>query len=158
MYYSHYQAIYRFAFRMIGNAEDAKDVVQETFIRLYRTLESESEITHPKAWLYTVSANLCINRVKKAKRRREILADRPRTTQPESTPETDLIMKERLDLIRHSVRALPERERILLMLYQDGLSYSEMARVINVKASSLGKLLSRAIGKLAEAIRNGRRS
>lgn len=158
LYSTYYPAIYRFAFRMMGNAEDARDIVQETFVRLYMTMESGSEIIRPKAWLYRVSANLCMNRLKRDSRYREILADQSKMTSHRSASEEELVRNEQLDLIRSHICTLPDKERTLLMLYQDGLSYAEMAWAINVKASSLGTMLSRAIAKLAHAIRDGRKS
>ncbi len=155
LYKEHYQRIYRFAFRMAGSAEEAKDIVQETFVKLHGALGSGSEIRQPRTWLYTVAANICRNSLKRQAHYRDVVIKEVQPQLIQESVEADLIRRERIELMKKAIASLPERDRTLLMLYQDRLPYAEMADVIGVKAGSVGTLLSRAIEKLATASKNG---
>src|ERR671919_2534562 len=63
--------LFSIAYRMVGSASDAEDIVQEAFLRFHREVASGTEIESPKAWLSTVTTRLAINHVKSARVRRE---------------------------------------------------------------------------------------
>jgi RNA polymerase sigma factor (sigma-70 family) len=69
-----------------------------------------------------------------------------------------MIKEERIARARQALDALPVRDRILLGLYQDGLSYKEIARSAGIRSSSVGTLLARAIKRLAKQVHQGERS
>jgi RNA polymerase sigma-70 factor (ECF subfamily) len=157
LYREHYERIYRFAFRMLGSAEEAKDTVQDTFVKLHDVLSGDTRIRQPRTWLYTVAANFCRNSLKRETHFRDVVRKQIEDKHIEQSAEANLINEERIKLMRQAIGTLPDRDRTLLMLYQDHLPYAEIAQVIGVRTSSVGKLLSRAIDKLVRAGRNGNR-
>ena len=151
LYREHYQAIFRFACRLVGQADDARDIAQETFLKLHRQLAGRDVPHRPRAWLYRVSANLCLNLQRQRQRRRELL-QRHATEQPPPVAEPwDPVRAERKARFRAALTRLPERDRLLLNLYRDGLSYAEMAEIAGIKPTSVGQTLSRAIARLTRA-------
>jgi len=148
-------AIYGFGYRLLGNSEEASDLTQETFFRLFQAMDGGPLIDNPKSWLYTVAANLCANQLKKkAQRRRGTgFTDRNNRSQEE-----ELVVRQQSELLRRCLSRIVKRDQILLMLYGNDLSYAEMSKVTGIKTSSIGKTLARAIEKLARLVREGETS
>lgn len=154
--YEHFAAaIYGFSYRLLGNSEEASDLTQETFFRLFQAMDGGPLIDNPKSWLYTVAANLCTNQLKKkAQRRRNTeFADRNGRSQEE-----ELVVRQESELLRRCLSQIDKRDQILLMLYGNDLSYAEMSRATGIKTSSIGKTLARAIEKLARLVKEGENS
>ena len=135
------------------NPWDAEDLTQETFIRLFKSINSDYKIKNSKAWLYRVASNLCINQIKRANTFRYIVKNRIPSEHTVYSSETDYLKKEEIDLVRKTVEKLSLRDRVLLQLYQDGLSYADMAELVNVNKNSVGNMLSRAIDGLYAFLR-----
>lgn len=148
VYRANYAAIYQYCFRLLGSAEEAKDVTQETFVRLYNSNQSERDIDNVPAWLYRVATNLSTNLVRNRKRRTELLNEHRRDEASPLNAEQELIRKEEVAKIRQKIEQLPMRDQALLNLYQDHRSYSEIAQILGIKKNSVGTLLARAIAKL----------
>jgi len=160
LYNRYYPVVFRFVYRFVGDYSEAEDITQETFIRLdnYLNINSRDQTVpdYVSAWLYRVAANLCCNLVKRKKKYRNILTEIGKNHRgAHEDVETNYIREEKQRHIRTTLAQLPARDQILLLLYQDGISYAEMAEVIKVKKTSIGKLLSRAIERCARKIREG---
>jgi len=154
-YQQNYEAIYKFCFRFLNCHENALDITQETFIKFYERMnQSGTAIENPKAWLYKVSGNLCLNAINN-KNRREIIKNsfEARTTET-STPESILIRDEKNALIRKIIGQLKPESRLLVMMYQDGLSYREMAEATGIPETSVGKTLWRIIEKISQTFKS----
>jgi RNA polymerase sigma-70 factor (ECF subfamily) len=154
LYQEYYPALYRFTYRMLGDDEEARDVTQETFVKLFHQADGLSAITSPKAWLYRVAANGCRDHLRRQKKWRNIVKQN-RNDAPASTAEDEWIRREEKEVFGRAFQELAERERLALMLYQDELSYAEIATALGLKASSVGKLLARAIERLASRLPRG---
>jgi RNA polymerase sigma-70 factor (ECF subfamily) len=155
LYKQYFNALYRFNYTLVGNAEEALDSTQETFIKLYRHLDTGKEIRDPKAWIYRVAANTCYNHLKRKKLFRHIIKE---NLQPDITPgdmEENLMKKQEIKLLRKAIDQLPARDRMILTLYKNGFSTLEIAGVIRVKKNSVGKILARSVEKLSKLIKQG---
>ncbi|MBU0982276.1 MAG: sigma-70 family RNA polymerase sigma factor [candidate division Zixibacteria bacterium] len=146
-----YRPIFRFANRMLADPEDARDVCQEVFTRLYRALESGASVDNPRAWLFKAAANDCINRLRRQKRFGRI-AERLTVESVGVGQPVDLDQQENLRIMRETIEQLPSRDRTLLVLYQDEISYAEMAEIVGVNPNSVGKMLARAIDRLSREV------
>lgn len=156
LYKLYFHHIYRFAYSLLGHPEEAGDITQETFVKLYRQIESGEEIKTPKAWIYRVASNSCYNHLKRKKRFRDILENEH--LKPGTSPgniEDDLAKKQEIQLLRKTIRKLPVRDQIILTLYKNGFSTSEIAETIKVKKNSVGKILARSVEKLSKKIKEG---
>ncbi|MBV2149868.1 RNA polymerase sigma factor [Sphingobium sp. AS12] len=136
------------ATRMLGDAAEAEDVAQESFVRLWR----QAARWRPGAarfdtWLHRVALNLCYDRLR---RRREIVVETvPDRPDPGPAPDAGLDEADAASRVAAALQALPERQReaIVLAYYQE-LSNIEAANAMDISVEALESLLSRARRKL----------
>ena len=138
----HADQVYRVALRMLGNADDAEDVQQETFLQAYRRLSSFRGEAAFGTWLYTIAARLCLSR----QRRR---ATRPKEMLGEAVPFADpgerLAAREEAARVQGALDALPPPDRLLIVLrYIEELSHAEIGQVLRCSPESSRSRLSRA--------------
>jgi len=151
--------IYQYAFRLVGNSQDAEQLAQESFTRLYDFLANGSDVRNPKLLIYRIAHNVCLNFLKRQKTFDKLIG-RPIAVPPSSnTNEKESFQKEyRATLVRQALRALPQRDQRCLLLYQDGFSYAEIAEAAGIKKTSIGKILARALERLSREIRQGEKT
>jgi RNA polymerase sigma-70 factor (ECF subfamily) len=140
--YQHLGAITRFAFRMLGDAAEAEDVAQETFLRLWRDLPRWEPRAKLATWLHRVAHNLCIDRMRG---RRTVSLD---TAQDQEDPHSSAVAQledhQRTLLVAAAHAALPERQRAAIALvYHEGMSNRDAAEVLGVEVDALESLLAR---------------
>lgn len=161
LYRSYSREIFKFVYRLTGDSDETRDIIQETFIKLYHSLDREMEIRDAKSWLYRVAVNTCYTQLRRQTRLQQIvnreLTDGESPGVNGRTPdiEEEYIKQEERQVIRRAFDRLPVRDRIALELYRGELTYQEMAEVLNTRPSSIGKILFRARHRLAGIIRQG---
>lgn len=151
VYRKHYPDIYRFAFRLTQNESAAKDFAQEAFTKLYFEIHNSKFIEKPRSWLCSVVINQYKNEFNKQKRKIQFQKSLNGHRNLEAEPETGI--NEIRRAVYEILQNLPENDRILLMLYQDGYSYKEMAALLKMNENSVGKTLSRSIARLTKALK-----
>ncbi|MBN1999781.1 sigma-70 family RNA polymerase sigma factor [candidate division KSB1 bacterium] len=144
-----FPVIFKFLYRMLGQAQLAEDITQESFVILYHQL---GEIGNPRAWLYRVASNKAKNIIKRNKTWHQIVSKNNEATVSRDM-ENDILENEKIRLLRKSIQSMTARDQTLLQLYMDGLSYREMAEVTGLRESSIGKFLSRAIEKCSKKLK-----
>jgi RNA polymerase sigma-70 factor, ECF subfamily len=147
----HWHRVYGVLFRLVGTREEAEDLAQEVFLRLYRNpprLDGDLDLS---PWLYRVATNLGYNALRRDDRaaRRQARAEGfARAEEPAGRDATDparaALVGEERQAVRRALATLSEREQACLVLRHSGLSYAEVAAAIGVRASSVGTLLARA--------------
>ncbi len=135
--------VFRLAYKLLNNKENAADISQEVFISLYHQFKQKKEIHNISSWLYKVTSNQCMSFYNKNKIITGKLNDE------EISVETQ---KEKNSEISEAVKKMKPRDNILLTLYSEDFSYKEMAEITGIKFSSVGKTLSRALNKLKNEI------
>lgn len=150
VYRSTFPDLVRFLHRKVWDLERAQDLAQETFVRALR-----HEPKHPRAWLFQVASNLARDEARTAIRRKRHLTllkseteDRKKSA---SDPVRELLERERMGHVREALDSLSERDREVLLLWDAGQSYSEIARQTELAVSAVGTTLARARRRLAEA-------
>ncbi len=138
-YNTYYKLVYRFAFKFLGDHDNAADITQDVFLHLYNQLKLKREIYNIKAWLYKVTSNLCMTFLNKNKRITK--QDYEKLAAYEADNEKNIEVVEAL-------KKMNKRDRILLTLYSEDISYKKMADITGIKFTSIGKTLSRALKKL----------
>ena len=147
LFEQHSAALYRFARVLLHQAEDAEDVVQVAFVRLMEHLVRGGDQTNLRAWLFTVTANLARDRLRT--RRRWLPwegVEEPRVA-AEMTLDAHDPQREFLAIAHR----LAPRDRLLLALRAQGLSYREIAEAADIKPASVGQLLARALTRWRKA-------
>jgi RNA polymerase sigma-70 factor (ECF subfamily) len=154
-----------FMFRMAHNAAGAEDLAQEVFLRVYRSRESYEASAKFTTWLYRIATNLAVNHARDTRHERPentVSLDEPdeesgRTLDlPDGTPsaEENLMHRERLAAIRQRVQALPERQRIAVVMHKyQQMDYHQIADVLKLSESATKSLLFRAYETLREQLR-----
>ena len=141
LFEQHGTALYRFCRCTLRRTDEAEDVVQETFLKLLQHLRDSGDSTNLRAWLYTVAANACRDRLRTRRRWLPWQAEfddrpaRPTAVEPDLRRATD------------ALRTLAPRDRLLLSLRVHGLSYREIAAAAGIREVSVGRLLARAVGR-----------
>jgi len=138
----------RYLTRRLGDRDWAEEVAQETFVRALR----QESITNERAWLFTVANNLVRDEARKdARRRRHLELLREETRDDAMEPEP--LSAERAEesaMARRAVDALAERDRLALLMREEGLDYQEIATALKLSVGSVGTTLSRARRRLVE--------
>jgi RNA polymerase sigma factor (sigma-70 family) len=139
--------LFRYLTRLTADADAAEDAAQEAFVRLAGRRIAESEV---RPWLFTVGTNLVRDRARKADRHRRLEGRVPRAdaTRP---PDVEVERREAIAGVRRALDALPERDRVMLLMREEGFRYDEIARAVGVASASVGTLLARAGRRFAEA-------
>ncbi len=148
MHTKFYTEIFQFAFQLSLSKTESKDLLQDAFMRLFSELNREVEIKNPRAWLYKVVLNLWRNKYNRDKRNQLNNAHFSRHESNIQTPEISFIKEEKRKLVFDCMAKLPANDRNILLLYHDGLSYAEIAEVLDMKRTSVGTTLSRSIKRL----------
>lgn len=151
IYRATYPDLVRFLHRKVWDSERAQDLAQEVFVR---ALRAEDEPESPRAFLFTVAANLARDEARTVLRRKKHLTllegEAVGRTSPDD-PEKDLKRKERKEGARRALQALGERDREVLLLWDAGLDYKEIAHRTGRAVGAVGTTLARARKRLVEA-------
>ena len=150
LYRTTYEDLYRFLHSKVWDPERAHDLTQETFVR---ALQHEPD--NPRAWLFSVAANLARDEARTAVRRRRHLELLKSDTEVDSVAEPEapqrLEQEERTQVVRGALEQLSERDRDVLLLWNAGQSYAEIAEQTGLASGAIGTTLSRARKRLVDA-------
>jgi len=138
------EPIARFLSRLLGDGDEAEDMVQEAFLRLHRHPLSAGHEQNVRAWLYRVAANLGYNALRGRQRREKREAAAQSAANVEVDPTDTAVAAEQRQEVRRALSGLSLRHQTCLLLRHQGLSYAEIAQVVGVAASSVGTILARA--------------
>lgn len=153
--FSHYcdRLIY-FAAAFVRSREEAEEVVADVFVKLWQTRERLPDIRYFQTYLYTAVRNTALNHQSRAIFPHEALDDGHAALVPcLVTPEDALISRENLRQIEQAVNQLPLRCRLIFKLVkEDGLSYREVAEVLDISVNTVNAQITIALKKLGSAI------
>jgi len=153
----HLDALYRAALGMTRNANDAEDLVQETFVRAFQFLDQFQGGTNARAWLFRILTNLYINTYRKKTREPErvsydeledfFLYNRlahDESTGRGGTPEQEIVQKVQIEAIRDAIEKLPDEYRDTVILADlNDFAYQEIAEMLNIPIGTVRSRLSR---------------
>jgi len=159
----HATAVFRFLVRMLGNEDDANDLAQETFVRVYRARESYRPENKFTTWLYTIAANLARNHLRWRARHPALSLDATSDETGRSLgdgvpsasgdPLQQAEAGERVRAVQAAVQALPEDLRQALVLCEwEGLTMAEAAEVLQTTVKAVDSRLYRARKQLRETL------
>jgi RNA polymerase sigma-70 factor, ECF subfamily len=154
----HSRKVFQLAFRMMGNEQDAEDVVQESFLRAYRELGRFQARADFGTWLYRIAANCAVDRMRSRQRRMsarsEVLdeaAPLPETGQP--SPERLAESAQLNRLVNDALESLSAIERAAFTLrHHEGRSIDEICRTLDLGKSAAKHAVFRAVRKLRMAL------
>lgn len=154
-----------FMYRMARNQSIAEELAQEVFLRVYRSRESYAAEAKFSTWLYRIATNLALNHLRDTRNERGEVKVSLDETDEESgkkvdvadshrTIEEEMVRRERMQQIRSHVQALPERQRLAVIMhkYQE-MDYREISKVLKMSESATKSLLFRAYETLREKLK-----
>lgn len=143
----------RYAFRITRDLEEAREIVQEVFLRLWQEEETELE-PRLAEWLFTVCRNRAIDRRRKDKHMVPLSDDQAeKAASEEAPPGAELESRQDLSEAMRSLSKLPERQQEVIRLkFQNGMTYEQIARVTGLSASNVGYLIHTGLKALRAAL------
>jgi RNA polymerase sigma-70 factor (ECF subfamily) len=161
----YHRQIIHFLFRMVHNEAVAEELAQEVFLRVYRSRESYRAEAKFSTWLYRIATNLAVNHARDTKYERtaqtlELDApdaesgSMPEVADDDPNIEQRMLREERMAAIRAQVAALPERQRMAVLMhkYQE-MDYRQIGEVLKLSESATKSLLFRAYQTLRERLK-----
>lgn len=140
---------------LVGNFEDAKDALQETFVKCWRHRSRLGEIENLKAWIFQIAINAGRDLRSTAwKRRRMPLAGEQNMVAAETSgPEVDVEQREQLEQVREALHQLrPEEQEVFLLRQNGDLTYEQIATTIGIPLGTVKTRMRLALGKLRSAL------
>ncbi len=155
LFRSYHATLVRYLTRRLGDRDWAEEIAQETFVRALR----QDTLTNERAWLFAVATNLVRDDARRSERQRRHLVLLREEQEAEAVANEDSVeaddgssAQQALEtaMARRAVDALAERDRMALLLREEGLDYGEIAEALNLSVGSVGTTLSRARRRLVE--------
>lgn len=148
LFRTYHAPLVRYLTRRLGDRDWAEEVAQEVFLRALR----QDSLTSERSWLFAVATNLVRDEARRTARQREhlrILAEQERDTVVEMPP-TNAERAHEQALARQALDSLAEKDRLALLMREEGLNYDEIAAALELSVGSVGTTLARARRRLAE--------
>ena len=139
--------LYHMSYRMTGNRQEAEDVVQDAFLRVFSNLDRYDENQKFSTWIYRIATNLCIDRLRKRKRvysldaessEHEGLDGYSMLPGDHRTPESELMLSETQRIIHEAIGTLPPKYKSVMVLrYLQELSLQEISQVLDIPVTTV---------------------
>jgi len=156
------EALYNFAVYLAGNEEDANDLVQETYMRAYQSIDTYKPGSNPKAWLFRILKNNFINEYRKKARRPKSVdyTDASMTEEELYTNHTtfldmreDIYQKMMGDEVTLAINALPvDLKTVIILCDVEDFTYEEIAKIVDVPVGTIRSRIHRARNLLKEKL------
>jgi RNA polymerase sigma factor (sigma-70 family) len=158
------RAVFNICLKMVRNREEARDLSQEAFMKVFSMLDRYNPAYAFSNWLFKITSNLCIDSMRK-RRVYTFPMDEPiqgskgeferQYASPGDAPDKTLAKKERMSLLAQAINSLPDHYRIMIVLrHQQDLSYEEIAETLNVPLGTVKARIHRAREMLKSRLEN----
>jgi RNA polymerase sigma-70 factor (ECF subfamily) len=139
--------LFHLAYRMMNNRQEAEDVVQESFLRVYKHLDRYDENQKFSTWIYRIATNLCIDRLRKRRPVYSLDAENAdhegldgyaMLPNDDRTPESEMLLSETQQIIRDAMETLPAKYKSVMVLrYLQDLSLQEISEVLDMPVTTV---------------------
>ncbi|MGI6706360.1 MAG: RNA polymerase sigma factor [Clostridia bacterium] len=152
--------IYNIAYRMMGNPEDAMDVVQEALLKIYRSLKKFKNQSSFSTWIYRIVMNTCLDELRKKKRGFLLFMNDAEgygedivDSSGDSLPEESYERKERLKSLQKAIQELiPDYKSVIILRDIQGFSYEEIAEILHCPLGTVKSRINRARTELRKKL------
>jgi RNA polymerase sigma-70 factor (ECF subfamily) len=151
-------------FHMVGNKDEAEDLCQEVFLRIYRARKGYRPRAKFSTWIFTIANNLALNHLRRKGRSQSLALGDASSSQPvspiarqlagrEGTPSAQMRQAELSDLVRDAMATLNEDQKMAVLLNKfEDMSYAEIADIMGRSPEAIKSLLARARNQLREQL------
>jgi len=157
---THQRAVIGTVARMLNNVDDAHDIAQQVFVRVWRSAHRYEPSAKFTTWLFTITRNLVFNEMRRRNRKREVSMDeekdefhREHASPERDQPDTVVAQDELEKAIDAAIQSLPDKQRLAVTLRRDvDMPYEEICEVLGMSLSAVKSLLFRARNDLKEKL------
>ncbi len=146
------KVIYNYCLRILKNSQNAKDVAQETFIKVYTHRKDIDPTKNIKTWIFTIATNTTYDFLRSKKRKNEISLDEENETISSFEayyPQAGVVS----DVEKAMEQINPEYKKVLLLFYQQGFQYQEIADMLEMPINTVKTHISRGKEQLKEILK-----
>ena len=146
--------LYRMAFRLMNSREEAEDIVQEVYVKLWGMRNELGRYNSIEALSVRITRNLCLDNLRRRKENLDAMkAEQMKPAAYPETPSTYMEKKENAEMIHTLIAALPEPQRSLVHLrHMEGKEYEEIAEMVNMNVNAIRVSISRARKQMREMV------
>jgi len=146
--------LFRFALRMLGDEDDAKDIVQEVFIRVWNGRDQMDQIQNMEAWCMRITKNLSLDKLRAIQRKgTQSLENSFNVQHTDRTPDVKTEMGESMQHVSQFIAALPEKQRQVIHLRDvEGYTYNEICDILEIDMNQVKVNLFRARNAVREKL------
>ena len=155
----HRRKVFNIAYKFVGRHDQAEDLTQDVFLKLYKSLDTFDRRANFQTWLVSVSRNLCIDHYRSVRKEREVVnrdVDPSELTPqaPERSAQAELEQRDRVQLLRRALNKLPPSLRTAVMMRDiQELSYHEIAERLELPEGTVKSRINRGRSELARQYR-----
>jgi RNA polymerase sigma-70 factor (ECF subfamily) len=155
----HWRKVFNVAYKFVGKHDEAEDLTQDIFLKIFRSLDTFDRRANFQTWLISVSRNLCIDHYRSVRKERETIdrqvdANELTPAAPDAGPIAALEQRDRVTLLRHALAKLPESLRTAVVLRDlQELSYQEIADRLHLPEGTVKSRINRGRTELARQVR-----
>ncbi|HHW27933.1 MAG TPA: RNA polymerase sigma factor [Syntrophomonadaceae bacterium] len=152
------QAVFNIVFRILRNKEEAEDIVQESFIKCYQSLNKYDQRRPFTPWLYRIASNLALTRVRQIKRQRLIPWDTASSQLPDQNTVNPAASLEAVEIKQevssYLAKLKPLDQLVIILRYYQDLNYDEIAYILDTTRNNVEVRLCRARQRLRQILKN----
>lgn len=155
---AHEKTVYNLALRLVGNPQDAEDMAQEAFLKVYRSLPEFRGESKFSVWLYRIVSNVCLDHLRRQGRRpasslttEDEDGEEQQWDVPDESQSPERLLEQKLtrEAVQRGLETLPEDQRQILLLREiRGMSYEEIGQTLDLEPGTVKSRIFRARKKL----------
>ncbi len=147
--------LFRFSYRIVGTRPEAEDVVQEVFIKLWKTREELTKYRNLEAWAMTLTRNLSIDKIRSKHRKNNEIGESLHLASSNTTPYKMTEFSDTIKHIQNFINDLPEKQKMVIQLRDlQGYTYQEIADILSISMSQVKVNLFRARTTVKTKLKN----
>ncbi|MGB7404004.1 MAG: RNA polymerase sigma factor [Arcobacter sp.] len=149
----YYDELLYYSYKLVGDKERAKDIVQETYSKIYEIKESR-EIKNPRAYLYKIVKHITVDESIEEKKLKNLISQENTTFTTRTEQPDEIVLKQNHEeIFMQIVNDLPQRTKEAFVLFTvDGYSRKEIAKIMNITSNAVEKLIKRATLKIEDEL------
>ncbi len=147
--------VFNLALRIIGNYDDAADLAQETFVRIFKAISNFKEQSSFSTWIYRITTNVCLDEIRKRKNKKVVSLDedihmddgdmKRQVVSDDPGPDEAAEREEVRRVVNNAINKLPEDQRSVIILRDlHGMSYEEIAKILDLPGGTVKSRINRA--------------
>ena len=154
--------LYILAYRYLGNEQDAKDICQNTLVRVFKNVKKLENNESFSGWIYKIAVNLCKDELKKRRKRMNVFGSGSDNntvlesyTAPDSEHDNNIIKRNIQEIVKNAVNSLPEEQKTVVILKEyQYLKFREISEILNIPENTVKSRMYYALKNIRKNLEN----